>query len=126
MSSPAPLPIEINRSPQLASAPPAQPSGPPATSAAPPSAPTASAAAFTPNANAATFHPVQLAAQSAPAKHGEPTHFNAQNEPVNSHGKPYMRPPPPGQRGCNGGSHAAFKKREKEKEKRQQKRQVKQ
>ena len=106
-------------SPQLASAPPAQPSGPPAASAAPPSAPTASAAAFTPNANAATFHPVQLAVQSAPAEHGAPTHFNAQNERLNSHGKPYMKPPPPGQRGCNGGSRAACRKREKEKEKRQ-------
>ena len=62
-----------------------------------------------------------LCSTTAPAKHGEPAHFNAQNEPVNSHGKPYVKPPPPGQRGCNGGSRAAFKKREKEKEKRQQK-----
>ena len=62
-----------------------------------------------------------LCSTTAPAKHGEPAHFNAQNEPVNSHGKPYVKPPPPGQRGCNGGSRAAFKKREKEKEKRHQK-----
>ena len=55
-------------------------------------------------------------------KHGEPTHFNAQNEPVNAQGKPYTPPPPPGPRGCNGGSHRSWMKREKEKAKRQQKR----
>ena len=55
-------------------------------------------------------------------KHGEPTHFNAQNEPVNAGGKPYTPPPPPGPRGCNGGSHRSWVKREKEKAKRQQKR----
>ena len=60
--------------------------------------------------------------QPAPHKHGEPTHFNAQNEPVNARGKSYVPPPPPGPRGCNGGSHRSWVKREKEKAKRQQKR----
>ena len=60
--------------------------------------------------------------QPAPHKHGEPTHFNAQYEPINARGKSYVPPPPPGPRGCNGGSHRSWVKREKEKAKRQQKR----
>ena len=63
-----------------------------------------------------------MLSQPVPHKHGEPTHFNAQNEPVNARGKPYVPPPPPGPRGCNGGSHRSWMKREKEKAKRQQKR----
>ena len=58
--------------------------------------------------------------QLAAAQHGEPRHFNAQGEPVNSRGKPYKQPPPAGRTGCNGGSHASLKKRDKEKAKRQQ------
>ena len=58
--------------------------------------------------------------QLAAAQHGEPRHFNAQGEPVNSRGKPYKQPPPAGRTGCNGGSHASLKKRDKEKTKRQQ------
>ena len=57
----------------------------------------------------------------APQQHGEPRHFNAQGDPVNSHGNPHVRPPPAGLKGSNGGSHASWKKREKEKAKRQQK-----
>ena len=59
--------------------------------------------------------------QLALAEHGEPRHFNAQGDPVNSHGNPYVQPPPAGLMGSNGGSHASWKKREKEKAKRQQK-----
>jgi len=59
--------------------------------------------------------------QLAAAQHGEPRHFNAQGEPVNSRGKPYKQPPPAGRTGCNGGSHASWKKRDKEKAKRKQK-----
>ena len=54
--------------------------------------------------------------------HGEPRRLNAQNEPINSRGKTYVPPPPPGPRGCNGGSHRSFVKRAKEKAKRQHKR----
>ena len=63
-----------------------------------------------------------MLSQPVPHKRGEPTHFNAQNEPVNARGKSYVPPPPPGPRGCNGGSHKSWMKREKEKAKRQQKR----
>ena len=63
-----------------------------------------------------------MLSQPVPHKRGEPTHFNAQNEPVNARGKPYVPPPPPGPRGCNGGSHKSWMKREKEKARRQQKR----
>ena len=59
--------------------------------------------------------------QLAAAQHGEPRHFNAQGEPVNSRGRPYKQPPPAGRTGCNGGSHASWKERDKEKAKRQQK-----
>ena len=60
--------------------------------------------------------------QPASHNHGEPRRLNAQNEPVNSRGKTYVPPPPPGPRGCNGGSHRSFVKRAKEKAKRQHKR----
>ena len=60
--------------------------------------------------------------QPASHNHGQPRRLNAQNEPVNSRGKTYVPPPPPGPRGCNGGSHRSFVKRAKEKAKRQHKR----
>lgn len=57
--------------------------------------------------------------QVAAAQQGEPS-FNAQGERVNSRGKPYKQFPPAGRTGCNGGSHASWKKREKEKARRLQ------
>ena len=57
--------------------------------------------------------------QVAAAQRGEPS-FNAQGERVNSRGKPYKQFPPAGRTGCNGGSHASWKKREKEKARRLQ------
>ena len=59
--------------------------------------------------------------QVAAAQQGEPEpRFNAQGERVNSRGKPYKQFPPAGRTGCNGGSHASWKKREKEKARRLQ------
>ena len=58
---------------------------------------------------------------AAPPQHGEPRHFDPiTGDPVNSHGRPYQAPPPPGARGVDGGSRASYRRREKMKATRQQ------